>query len=105
MISEFGKDDIRSVNQGQTHDATLTPEVRNVLGDLALNSGTHVELSHALGEVRRMLTSLVKRHPEFRPASSELLARMDHFEHLEATLATEVMKYSHRYEDAAVPAP
>lgn len=101
MIGEEKRGDVPP-EQVQPPTEGLAPEISAKLADLALMSEKHADLSLALGEVRQMLASLVERHPEFRGTSCELLAKLEHFEHLQASLATEVMKYSHRYEDAKV---
>ena len=83
----------------------LTPEMGAKLADLALMSEGHADLSVALGEARQMLAALVERHPEFQGASSELLAKLDQLQRPLALLGTEVMTYSHLYEDANVGTP
>jgi len=91
--------------QAEAHEGVLTSGMVDRLVDLALMSETHTRLSRALGESCEMLTSLVERHPEFRGASGQLLAKLDELQRLQATLGTEVMKYSHHCEDAMVAAP
>ena len=103
MIGEEERGDVPP-EQVQPPTEGLTPEIAEKLADLALMSERHADLSLALGEARRMAASLVERHPEFRGTSRELLAKLEHLEHLQASLGTEVMKYSHRYEDAAAAA-
>ncbi len=87
--------------QVQRRIEEFTAGIGEKLGDLALLSEQHTDLSVALGQAHEMLASLVERHPEFRGTSRELLAKLEHLEHLQASLGTEVMKYSHLYEDAA----
>lgn len=101
MIGEEEQGDMPP-EQVQPPTGGLTPEIAEKLADLALMSERHVDLSLALGEVRQMLASLVQRHPEFRASSCELLAKLEQLEQLQASLGTEVMMYSHRYEDDAV---
>ncbi len=88
--------------QGQGVDDALTPEIREVLGNLALNAETHVELGEALAEANRMLTALVERHPEFDGSAAELRAKLAQLQDLHSEAGKEVMRYSHAYEDATM---
>jgi hypothetical protein len=104
MINERQSKDIPP-ERAQDCTGGLAHEIVEKLADLALMSERHADLSLAMGEARQMIASLVERHPEFRGAAAELLAKLKHLEHLQATLGTEVMRYSHRYEDDAVGTP
>ena len=88
--------------QGQDLDEILTPDLRELLGDLALNVANHADLSTTLEETDRTLAFLVERHPEFSGATSELRAKIAQLQNLHSGVSTEVMRYSHAYEDAVV---
>lgn len=88
--------------QVRTRIDGLTPELAEKLADMALMSERHRDLSLALGEAQQMLASVVEVHPQFQEASAELQDKLKQLEHLQATLGTAVMKYSHHYEDGAV---
>jgi len=101
---------------GEQERADVTPEqvqrfieeftagIDEKLGDLAILSERHTDLSIALGQAREMLISLVKQHPEFQGASIELQVKLNQLERQLAALGRKVMRYSHLYEDAAVAA-
>lgn len=105
MIGEPERNGRPNTNQGQAVDETLTPEIGEILGNLALNVQTHTELGDALAEANTMLASVVKRHLEFDGPAAELRAKLAQLQDLHSELAKEVMRYSHTYEDVAVGAP
>lgn len=91
-----------TVSAGRPVDDALTPTARRALGDLALVSQDQFELSEAVAESRQTLTLMVDRHPEFAGCSSELREKMAELQHHLRELGTQVMRYSHTYEDAVV---
>lgn len=80
----------------------LKPATRETLGELALLSERYGEIGTAISESRRMLVSMVERHPEFKGASSELLAKVGRLEDLMGAMAHQVTGFAHQYEDVAV---
>lgn len=91
-----------SMNSHEASDDGLTLEIREVLGNLALNAETHVEVSEVLAETNRMLTAVVERHPEFDGSACELRAKLAKLQDLHQEAGREVMRYSHAHEDATV---
>jgi hypothetical protein len=104
IIDEPKKSDGAIAGQGPDLDEILTPDLREVLGNLALNTENHADLSTALEETGRTLAFLVKRHPEFNGAGGELRAKIAQLQDLHSGVSKEVMRYSHAYEDAVVTA-
>ncbi len=102
MVDEPERNDRSAARQGQTVDETLTPEIREVLGNLALNAEAHVEISEALAGTHRMLSAMVKRHPEFDGTAGELRAKLAQLQDLHNEAGKEVIRYSHVYEDATM---
>lgn len=96
------RDDTSATGEDRAEDEALTREVREVLGNLALNAETHIELGEAFAGANRTLTVLVERHPEFEGPSSELRAKMTQLENRLARLGGDVMRYSLAYEDATM---
>lgn len=105
VVGEPNRNDRCNANRGRAVDATLTPETRETLGNLALNVQTHTELGDALAEADNMLTSVIKRHPEFDGPAAELRAKLAQLRDLHNEAGKEVMRYSHAYEDVMASAP
>lgn len=102
MVNEPARNDRSATREGLAVDEALTPEIREVLGNLALNAETHVEVGDALAEADSMLASVVKRHPEFDGPAAELRAKLAQLQNLHNEAGEEVMRYSHAYEDATM---
>lgn len=102
VVGKPNRNDRCNANRGRAVDATLTPETRETLGNLEINVQTHTELGDALAEADNMLTSVVKRHPEFDGPAAELRAKLAQLRDLHDEAGKEVMRHSHAYEDATV---
>ena len=105
MVNEPERNKTSNSCQGQAAEEALTPEIRAVLGNLALNVQTHTEFGDALAEANRTLGSLLERHPELEGPSRELRAKVAQLQGLHSELAKEVMRYSHAFEDVMVSGP
>lgn len=99
MIGEPGSNGKSIIDGGDTMNTTLLPRDYSRLGDLALLSENHLEISESLTEAIRMLTLIVERHPQFDGAFRELHTKMSLLQTLQAELGTTVMHFSHRYEE------
>lgn len=102
MVGEPERNDTPATHEGQAVDETLSPEIGEILGNLALNVQTHTDLGDALAEANGMLASVVKRHPEFDGPAAELRAKLAQLQDLHNEAGKEVMRYSHAYEDATM---
>jgi len=100
MADERNGTERLDLRERDAEDEILTPAMRQLLGNLALNVQTHTELADAFKEIGRTMDLLVERHPEFAGPAAELRAKMAQLQDLHGWMGIKVMRYSNDYEDS-----